>query len=617
MSGKKFKFPIAGGMVKLSGGDQVPSTSTLIRGLPRPRRRRRNSSRRIRRLFFNPTSRLIVAWWWSQKWFLDVTKATSTSLDVMLEKISTIIGTLMEIETCQTRGHVLQGSRYSDEKTTGWIYLVREETDKKANDIQTRLSVARNWERHVRSVEAKRKAKVGNRKNWGFTMPENCVVFTSSIQQMKTSRTFWKNARRKLEVPMPAAMLCRTKQPWTNAREVGSACGSSYVLQGHESPVQGNLRRIRHSQQIKTCMHHGSSRVHEEAFGMNSAIRSRRSHCREGIQFIKTLQSCAQVHSCAPSNENTRCENSSGQGVGEAFKKTGMAADESQKQKGGDRWSKERKNSAACVSNGHPSSQECGVVTPISEIHRLGRAPRWHCERRFRLSCSIHRAGFVVNTNGGRRRNGCPCKATRMCRTSSRRSISLYPSQSGGRTKIIETSKVSMPRGLDTSSTTHNGPNRGQTSKIQWFLLKEICMVTHLPDYCGKFEEGLVGTRMGEGTELRMPLRASKARSILIWDTCMTFKWLEESRSWVLCGRNWWNWLTLENRHHFLTTCTWDAFNVSANRTKLSLLKTKKCSNHESVLERLRNYLAGKKSHAQTVARSYDMEGHAKKCVER
>ena len=304
-------------------------------------------------------------------------------------------------------------------------------------------------------------------------------------------------------------------------------------------------------------MHHGSSRVHEKAFGMNSAIRSWRSHCREGVQFIKSLQSCAQVHSCAPSNENTRCENSSGQRVGEALKKTGMAADESQKQKGGDRWRKERKNSAACVSNGHLSSQECGVVTPISEIHRLGRAPRWHCERRFRLSCSIHRAGFVGNTNGGRRRNGCPCKATRMCRTSSRRSISLYPSQSGGRTKIIETSKVSMPRGLDTSSTTQNGPNRGQTSKIQWFLLKEICMVTHLPDYCGKFEKGLFGTRMGEGTELRMPLRASKARSILIWDTCMTFKWLEESRSWVLCGRNWWNWLKLENRHHFLFTCTW------------------------------------------------------------
>ena len=42
--------------------------------------------------------------------FLDVTRATSTSLDVMLEKISTIIGTLMEIENCQIRGQVSHGA---------------------------------------------------------------------------------------------------------------------------------------------------------------------------------------------------------------------------------------------------------------------------------------------------------------------------------------------------------------------------------------------------------------------------------------------------------------------------------------------------------------------------
>ena len=64
-------------------------------------------------------------------------------------KISTIIGTLMEIENCQICG----------------LYLVREETDKKANDLQTRLCVARNLERYVGSVEAKREAKVGDRKN--------------------------------------------------------------------------------------------------------------------------------------------------------------------------------------------------------------------------------------------------------------------------------------------------------------------------------------------------------------------------------------------------------------------------------------------------------------------
>ena len=51
-----------------------------------------------------------------------------------------------------------------NEKTSRWIYLVREETDKKANDLQTRHFVASHSERPVRSVEAKREAKVSYRK---------------------------------------------------------------------------------------------------------------------------------------------------------------------------------------------------------------------------------------------------------------------------------------------------------------------------------------------------------------------------------------------------------------------------------------------------------------------
>ena len=31
-----------------------------------------------------------------------------------------------------------------------------------------------------------------------------------------------------------------------------------------------------------------------------------------------------------------------------------------------------------------------------------------------------------------------------------------------------------------------NGPNRGRTLKALWILLNEICIVTHLPDCCGK-----------------------------------------------------------------------------------------------------------------------------------
>ena len=61
--------------------------------------------------------------------------------------------------------------------------------------------------------------------------------------------------------------------------------------------------------------------------------------------------------------------------------------------------------------------------------------------------------------------------------------------------------------------------------------------------------------------------------------------------------------------------CTGDALNVNANRTKVSLRKTEKCSNHEFLPPQLKNYLVGKITRKN--CRVVDMEGHAKKCVER
>ena len=66
-----------------------------------------------------------------------------------------------------------------------------------------------------------------------------------------------------------------------------------------------------------------------------------------------------------------------------------------------------------------------------------------------------------------------------------------------------------------------------------------------------------------------------------------------------------------------MTMCTWDALSVNANRMKQSLNSTRKCLSHVFLLEQQKNYRCGKKPHAQTAAWSYDMEQHARKCVER
>ena len=185
---------------------------------------------------------------------------------------STIVGTSMWIEVCQTHAQHSRSSQH-------WMKNLQEgfcgpAACTNSSNCQTWKNVARDL------VSTKRKAAMGCR----GTDARQCAKVEVHFLSI---RKIWSS-----------------KQPWKTRGKVGSAYGSSCASWGQEPPVHGNLWRVRHSQ-IEACMHHGSSRVHEKAFGMNSAKRSRRSHCREGVQFIKSLQSCAQVHSCAPSNENT------------------------------------------------------------------------------------------------------------------------------------------------------------------------------------------------------------------------------------------------------------------------------------------------------------------------
>ena len=63
-----------------------------------------------------------------------------------------------------------------------------------------------------RKRRSEEKSKSGLSKNRSLTMLEKCVVFTSLIQQMRCSKKLFKNARRKSEVPMLAAMPCRTRR---------------------------------------------------------------------------------------------------------------------------------------------------------------------------------------------------------------------------------------------------------------------------------------------------------------------------------------------------------------------------------------------------------------------
>ena len=89
--------------------------------------------------------------------YIDVTRATRTTLDVMLERR---IDDYWNIEGDRDRFTIL------NEKTSRWVSMVRGAVDREANDIQVRLVVARNVEGHVRSSATKRK------QNWAIEKPK-------------------------------------------------------------------------------------------------------------------------------------------------------------------------------------------------------------------------------------------------------------------------------------------------------------------------------------------------------------------------------------------------------------------------------------------------------------
>ena len=75
--------------------------------------------------------------------------------------------------------------------------------------------------------------------------------------------------------------------------------------------------------------------------------------------------------------------------------------------------------------------------------------------------------------------------------------------------------------------------------------------------------------------------------------------------------------MILENQHHFLTMHIRDVLNLNANRTKLLLTKTEDVRITNFCWSNSKKLPGWEKPHAKTVAWSCDMEGHAKKCVER
>ena len=280
--------------------------------------------------------------------------------------------------------------------------------------------MARDLERYVWCVETQRKAKV-------------CYQKAEARQSQKVAcyllhwSWWWRiygdheNARRKLEVPMPAAMSCKTslcrRSRWTCC--VGKNCKTKYacVVETDESTrkrMEGSLHKY-----------------HVAGKGLNSL-----RHYNLVRKFIPMLQATAAVDKEWKNREST-----------------GTAGDERQKHERCDQWSKEEGQQwSFCVIDGSLSSQEFGVWASISKIQRRSCTPRWHCKRWFWFVCTVHWERIISIPNDSRKSHGHYIQTSWMFRSSSRRSISLHPGQNGRWFQIAQNSKVRVSWCMDSVS---------------------------------------------------------------------------------------------------------------------------------------------------------------------
>ena len=127
-----------------------------------------------------------------------------------------------------------------------------------------------------------------------------------------------KAARRKLEVPMPAAMPCKIliQSSLETHRSIGKPKTKYACVVDADESTRARLEGAGH-------------KPHQDH------ITAKRD------EFYDSSQSCSQIHSDASSIENSRCKGSNEETTGKTEENSGMAADEGQKQERSDRRSEE------------------------------------------------------------------------------------------------------------------------------------------------------------------------------------------------------------------------------------------------------------------------------------
>ena len=139
---------------------------------------------------------------------------------------------------------------------------------------------------------------------------------------------------------------------------------------------------------------------------------------------------------------------------------------------------------------------------------RQSRTPRWHCKRWFWFVYSVPWTRIISISNDSGKSHGYHIQTAKVRRTSSRRSICLYPGKNERCSEIIENPKIGMSRNLDSSTTTQMAQNHGPAWKIQSSSWMESVRSSFGTTVVGKaIWENPFEVRLGEDFQLGMLIR--------------------------------------------------------------------------------------------------------------
>ena len=211
-------------------------------------------------------------------------------------------------------------------------------------------------------------------------------------------------------------------------------------------------------------------------------------------------------------------------------------------------------------------SREFGAGTQISKIQMSSRTPRWQCKRWFRIVRSIHWARIMSITNDCRNSNGCHIKATRMCRTSSQRSINLHLGQNGRCTITIQNSEVRMSKCLDTSTKTQMVQS-GRSGRSSWAKCERSSFGRTIVGQA--IRENPIEIRLGEGFQIGNAYSHTVKKGYPYLCMWMTSNWLGRNKTLIRCGKYSIKKSIWENQHLSLTMCIWVALKENAKQARI------------------------------------------------